>query len=262
MTKIQFDYFCKVSKIAFQEKKIDTVILIIWYHQKTSNEMAISKTEINNFLKQAHLPEYNRTRLSEHLKIDKRITKGENGNYKLSRSTLESLDEKFNYLFEDETKVNLQISLNKTPFLESIDIENAHKMAEFYLITFCFENSARRFVAKIFSEAYGEDWWNIIKNADFKKKVEERMLREQKSKWICQRGSSPLFYLDWSDLLKIIRKYENLFTPLIIDLKFIELRFEELERVRNIIAHNGIIADKNDIDRLILYFQDWCKQLK
>ena len=72
----------------------------------------------------------------------------------------------------------------------------------------------------------------------------------------------PLFYLDWSDLLKIIRKYENLFTPFIADLKFIELRFEELERVRNIIAHNGIIPDKNDINRLILYFQDWCKQLK
>lgn len=135
-------------------------------------------------------------------------------------------------------------------------------MAELYLIIFCFENSARHFILKIFSSNFGEDWWNIIKNTDFKKKVEERMSREQKLKWICQRGTSPLFYLDWSDLLKIIRKYENLFTPFIADLKFIELRFEELERVRNIIAHNGIIPDKNDINRLILYFQDWCKQLK
>ncbi|MCP9612761.1 Swt1 family HEPN domain-containing protein [Coprobacter tertius] len=261
MTKIQFNDFCQVSRIAFQKKKIDSVILIIWYHQKISEKTSISITEINNYLKQAHLPEYNRTRLSGHLKIDKRITKGENGNYKLNRAILEELDKTFNYLFEDETKISLQVSLNNTPFLDNIDIDNAHKMAELYLIIFCFENSARRFVAKIFSENYGDDWWNKIKNADFKKKVEERISREQKLKWICQRGTSPLFYLDWSDLLKIIRKYEDLFTSLVADLKFIELRFEELERVRNIIAHNGVIPDKNDVDRLILYFQDWCKQL-
>lgn len=262
MMKLKFDDFCKASKIAFQKKKIDAAVLIIWYHQKVSNRNSISINEINNYFKQAHLPEYNKFRLSEHLRLDKRITKGENGNYKLNRAILEVLDQKFNHLFEDETKVQLQISLENTPFLENIDIENTHKMAELYLIIFCFENSARHFILKIFSSNFGEDWWNIIKNTDFKKKVEERMSREQKLKWICQRGTSPLFYLDWSDLLKIIRKYENLFTPFIADLKFIELRFEELERVRNIIAHNGIIPDKNDINRLILYFQDWCKQLK
>lgn len=258
---LQFDDFCRISEIAFQKKKIDSVILIIWYHQKISNMTSISINEINSYLLKAHLPEYNRTRLSGHLKADKRVTKGDGSNYKLNRYILEDLDKKFNYLFEDEVKVNLQISLNNTPFLENTDLDNAHKMAELYLIVFCFENSVRKFLAKIFSDNYGENWWNVIKNTDFKRKVDERILREQKSKWICQRGSSPLFYLDWSDLLKIIRKYEELFTPSIADLKFLELRFEELERVRNIIAHNGIIPDKNDVDRLILYFQDWCKQL-
>lgn len=116
MMKLKFDDFCKASEIAFQKKKIDAAVLIIWYHQKVSNRNSISINEINNYFKQAHLPEYNKFRLSEHLRLDKRITKGENGNYKLNRAILEVLDQKFNHLFEDETKVQLQISLENTPF--------------------------------------------------------------------------------------------------------------------------------------------------
>ena len=76
MMKLKFDDFCKASEIAFQKKKIDAAVLIIWYHQKVSNRNSISINEINNYFKQAHLPEYNKFRLSEHLRLDKRITKG------------------------------------------------------------------------------------------------------------------------------------------------------------------------------------------
>lgn len=109
----------------------------------------------------------------------------------------------------------------------------------------------------------GADWWNTIKSTDLERKYLDRKSKEEKQKWISPRGvNSPLFYLDWSDLVKIIRKEESRFTPYLNDIKFVEMRFEELERTRNIIAHNGILPSDDDFDRLILYFKDWCKQLK
>jgi hypothetical protein len=247
-----------------QRKKIDSVVLLIWFHQRNTNSNAISISDINRSLIAAHLPKYNTSRLGRDLKSDKRITKGDKGvGYKLNRTELDSLNNRFGYLFETELEIKERISLNSVPFLTTEDISNAQLMAQIYLLIHCFENSVRRFIIEILNSNYGENWWDSIKNTSLEKKVQDRSGKEIAQKWISQRGenNSPLFYLDWSDLLKIIRKEETLFLPKIADLKFVELRFEELERVRNIIAHNGFIPDQNDIDRLVLYFQDWIKQL-
>jgi hypothetical protein len=94
------------------------------------------------------------------------------------------------------------------------------------------------------------------------KKVKERKEKETKNKWLSPRGkSSPLFYIDWGDLVKIIRKFENDFKPFIDEMKFVELRLDELEKVRNIIAHNGVLPSSDDFDRVILHFKDWCRQV-
>ena len=59
--------------------------------------------------------------------------------------------------------------------------------------------------------------------------------------------------------------YENERNRLVLtvfakDIKFVELRFEELERVRNITAHNGFLPNSEDFQRVILSFKDWCRQ--
>ena len=59
---------------------------------------------------------------------------------------------------------------------------------------------------------------------------------------------------------KGIRKYESDFLPYIKDIKFIELRFEELERIRNITAHSGFLPNAEDFQRVTLSFKDWCRQ--
>lgn len=261
--KITIDEFCNICNITNQKKKIDAVILLIWYHQHKTNSISITIKEINQYLTLAHLPEYNKSRLASDLKSDRRITKGGNNiGFKLNRSELENLDKKFSYLFNSEIEIKERINLNSIPFLVQKNIEDAHNMSQLYLIIHCFENSVRNFILHVLNKNLGINWWDNIKNSGLEKKVEERKDKELKQKWISQRGNdSPLFYLDWSDLIKIIRKSEDLFLPLITDLKFIELRFEELERVRNIIAHNGCIPEQNDIDRLVLYVQDWIKQI-
>ena len=92
--------------------------------------------------------------------------------------------------------------------------------------------------------------------------VKGRKEKEKKERWLSPRGeTSPLYYLEWGDLVKLIRKEQNLFLPRVSSLRFVENRFEELESLRNIVAHNGVLPSDDDFQRVVLSFRDWCKQL-
>ena len=47
----------------------------------------------------------------------------------------------------------------QTPFLSQVEISDAYRMSELYVILYCYENSVRRFVEKVLLKAYGEKWW-------------------------------------------------------------------------------------------------------
>ena len=93
-----------------------------------------------------------------------------------------------------------------------------------------------------------------------KQKVINRKNRETKHKWLSSRGADELNYVDWGDLLTLIRKFPKEFEASIGTTKFAEIKLEELENLRNTIAHNGVLPD-DEISRIELYFKDWCKQV-
>ncbi|WP_288424232.1 Swt1 family HEPN domain-containing protein [uncultured Spirosoma sp.] len=257
-----FDKFCKIVKIA-SVQKIDAAVYFTWYNQEVKGETQVDVKTINEYFEKAHLPKYPHSRLKEQFRKESRITRVGDTGYKLKRNALDVLDAKLKKHFQDEEiSVKEKAKLSESPFLSKSDIQNAHKMAEIYIVAHCFENSVRLFIKSVLDVKVGLDWWEKVSNKDLNDKFTTRKSRENKEKWVCSRnGNSPLYYLDWTDLIKIIRKEEKHFIPYIHELKFIELRFEELERVRNVIAHNGVIESTDDIDRLILYFKDWCRQL-
>jgi hypothetical protein len=149
-----------------------------------------------------------------------------------------------------------------TPFLSDSDISNAHKMAELYVILHCYENSVRHFIENTLSRELGNDWWEEVASDKMKALVEGRQGKEQKERWLSPRGkTSPLYYLEWGDLVKLIRKEQDIFLPYIGSLRFVENRFEELESLRNIVAHNGVLPSEDDFQRVIISFRDWCRQL-
>ena len=263
MDEISFNEFCQATKVSEQSTKIESVILFMWYHQVILGEQNISTSEINQYFIDAHLPKNNISRLKVSLTKDKRITKGKIRNsYKLTRTELNRLNVEHDDLIEKESEVKVRVNLYKTPLLTEDELEVAKEMSKLYIILHCWENSVRKFIEKTLSSSMGQDWWEETKNNDLERKFNDRKLKEEKQKWISPRGAnSPLYYLDWGDLVKIIRKHENLFEDIIPDIKFIELRLEELERLRNIIAHNGLVPDENDIDRIIVHFKDWCNQI-
>lgn len=260
-----FQEFCNEAKIENQKTKIDSVVLFIWFYQKTHLESSINIATINKYFLQAHLPAYNVSYLKRDLTTDKRVTKGDKvGTYKLTRAALNHVNERFGMLFnENNNEIPVRVNIGLTPFLNTFDLDNARKMSELYQILHCWENSVRHFIEKILLKEMGNDWWEKVKNSDLERKLTERKAKEDKLKWISNRGSnSPLFYLDWGDLVKIIKKKETWFLPYVNDIQFIEHRLDELERLRNVIAHNGSLPDQNDIDRIVVHFNDWCKQLQ
>jgi hypothetical protein len=109
----------------------------------------------------------------------------------------------------------------------------------------------------------GDDWWDKVSNSEMKKSLKALKEKEEKNKWISPRGSSsPLYYIQWKDLATLIRKNESLFLPYIGNINFIENRFVQIEDLRHIIAHNGVLPSEDDFQRIIISFRDWCRQIK
>jgi len=259
----KFNTFC--NSIDFEKaSKIDCAVFFLWFHCKTHNLDEADLKEINGYFTKAHLPLYNITYLKRDLNKSKKVTKGKkNGFFKLSRSAKEELDNLFTSIWEvEEIEIIELANLKDSPFLLPSDIVSAHKMAELYIIIHCYENSVRKLIENIMHNAFGSSWWNKAASSGMITKYTDRKNKELKNKWLSPRGTtSPLYYLDWSDLVTIIRKYPTEFSSVINDIKFVELRFEELEKVRNIVAHNGVIPSEDDFQRVVLSFKDWCKQV-
>ena len=256
-----FNQFCDIAKIA-EQQKIDAALLFIWFHQYKNQQPDVTINQINQYFIDAHLSKYNTSYLKRDLRSSKSVTKGaKESSYKLSRATLDLFNKTYLPHFDVEIKITERANINLTPYLSTEEIGNARKMAELYIILHCLENSVRNFIEVTLTKAIGADWWDKSKNTELEQKAKDRKAKESKNKWLTPRGnSSNLYYIDWGDLVKIIRKNEKVFDQY-FGIKFVELRLEELEKIRNIIAHNGMIPSQDDFDRVVLHFKDWTKQV-
>jgi hypothetical protein len=259
----KLDEFCERVSVE-NLKKVEQAVAFIWFYSRVNSVVEIDINQICEVFDAASLPLPNKSRLRDELRGLKGVHKGKKeDSFMLSRDNLKSFDEKFGDIFTPK-KLNVAdvAGINQTPLLSMEEIEAAQRMAELYVIIHCYENSARKLIQNTLEKKLGENWWDIAANSTLKNNANQLRQKEQRHKWITPRGSSMLFYVDWGDLVGLIRKYEADFEPVIGDLKFIELRMEELERYRNIIAHNGTLESKDDYDQIILSFRQWCKQVK
>jgi hypothetical protein len=257
-----FEKFCSCCLIE-AGNKLEQAEAIIWYHYKNSGVNEITLKQINEYFIEAHLPEINFSRIRNSFTKSKNVCHGKaEGTFRLSLGAIKAFDEQCAFVFEQKQDRQPIANISGTPFVCDKDIESARAMSDLYVILHCYENSARSLISKVLVSVFGDNWSDKALNSVQKGKIETRKLTEAKNKWLSTRDGSPLFYLDWSDLLSIIKKYEVNFLPYIGDIKFVELRFEELERVRNIIAHHGYITNQEDFHRVVLSFNDWCRQIK
>jgi hypothetical protein len=139
--------------------------------------------------------------------------------------------------------------------------ENGKEMAGVYLYLYCIENSLRLFVETVGKDAFGEDYFSSIKiGGDVRRKVDQRRVDATKKKWLPARGTSDIFYLDFSDLGSVIGNNWALFSRFFPDLNWIVTKINELSDCRNLVAHNSFL--ESDQRALIkVYYGVILKQL-
>lgn len=142
------------------------------------------------------------------------------------------------------------------------DIKNkGQEMSEVYSYLYCIENTLRVFIEKIGADKYGEDYFDHLSISNLvKRKIEQRKEEEEKNQWICVRGDSNLFYLDFKELGDIIVNNWNDFKSFFPEQAFVTSKINELARCRNLIAHNSMIT-ASEKDLLRLYYNQFLSQI-
>lgn len=124
-------------------------------------------------------------------------------------------------------------------------ISKMKEMARIYSYLYLVENSLRLFVLNVITQNYkNTELMNlpILLNSQ-KNKIKQRKELEKKKRWLRARGDSDIYYLDFNDILSIIRENWTIFKKYFMDLDWIKVKLEELRDCRNIVAHNGYLGE-------------------
>jgi len=132
---------------------------------------------------------------------------------------------------------------------------NALEMARLYAVLHCFENEVRGLIRETLAEKEGPDWLDHLP-----KKVKEFAESRQKTafddSWLEGEKSDPLGFVDFGQLTSIIVEKWQHFESIIPSQHWLKQRMDELEKVRNFIAHNRMLLP-SEFARAYLYIADW-----
>ncbi len=246
--------------------RVDRAILFLAYIVKNSSKDFASLKDIEASFTRSFLPAPNVTILRDMLRRDKRAMILKDS----ARPRAEAFDF-FNKLIPESLTeepsfsslpISLKISIAQTPMIGEEYIADLEPLTSLYAMLHTLENSMRRLVSKVLLSKYGDSWWEICSSAHQRRKHDDRLDKERKRQWLPARSSlGPLYSLDWTDLISLIRKHEVDFLPYIGEIEFLH-RFNDLGLLRHVIAHNGFIEEMNsEIDRVRLALFDWQRQI-
>lgn len=173
-------------------------------------------------------------------------------------------------MFEAEAGVfqaaGIQIGASSTADAESLMMEalapfsiptrnRALEMARLYAVLFCFENEVRNLVSETLLEKEGGEWWAAVP-PKVKKLAESRQSTAAKDSWLEGDKSSLITFVEFGDLAAIMIEKWAYFEAIIPSQHWLKTRMDELEKVRNFIAHNRMLLP-SEFQRIYMYIADW-----
>lgn len=132
---------------------------------------------------------------------------------------------------------------------------SALEMGRLYAVLHCFENEIRALIRQTLEENEGPDWKNNLP-PKVKKNAELRQTTALKDSWLEGDKSDILGFVDFGDLSAIIIEKWQYFEVLIPSQHWLKQRMDELEKVRNFIAHNRMLLP-SEFNRIYMYVADW-----
>ena len=153
--------------------------------------------------------------------------------------------------------VVLKVSLH---LLDDDFVAQARRMATVYTAIAAFENTVRDLVRRVLMDEAGANWWEEKVSANVRTKAKKRQDEEAKHRFHTQRGDDPISFVDFGDLLNIMRANEDAFAPFWSGPEWARGIFDAVERSRNVIMHSGAL-DVEDIERVGMNVRDWIRQV-
>jgi hypothetical protein len=144
-----------------------------------------------------------------------------------------------------------------TPF--SVQARNeALRMARLYSLLYCFENSVRALITKRLEEKVGSDWWQKAIPRKIVEFAEARQKDALENSWLEGARKDPISFIQFGHLADImVARWED-FEDLLPSQHWVKQRLDEIEKVRNWLAHNRLL-NPSEFQRIEIYIDDWDK---
>lgn len=156
-----------------------------------------------------------------------------------------------------DTEIADKVSLD---LLDDQFVTQAEQMATVYTAIAAFERTVRDLVQGVLSEEAGADWWEKKVSSAIRTKAKRRQEDEARHRFHTQRGDDPISFIDFGDLLNVMRANESAFEPFLPSPEWARGIFDAVERSRNVIMHSGFL-DPEDVERVGINIRDWVRQV-
>lgn len=161
----------------------------------------------------------------------------------------------------DEVSTSLSIKVIRSLLPDDLKDEGRN-MGEAYVFLYCVENSLRLFIDATLRKQYGAHYFGKMQsNKSIRNKIAIRKKYEENNQWLPARGQVEIFYLDFGDLSNIIQNNWDSFSHSFPNVTWITQRIDELSSIRNLVAHNSMIA-KTEKDVIRLYYTQIMRQIE
>jgi hypothetical protein len=155
----------------------------------------------------------------------------------------------------EHTKTVVKVEVVDVDLFESDIMQDARKMADFYVIYFAVENSIRRLISETMEDKHGMTWWATKVPEKVRLEV-ERKQKEERDTAMTIRSEDPLTYTNFGELIDIFAANWADFADLLRSEKSMRQTLSQLNKVRNLVAHSCALP-QDEIDRFKLTVKDW-----
>lgn len=257
-------------------KRLETENMI-WYDNgwyKITNygidtyEEALPPSSINNRITQRKrilecLNKHYEKNPDENIERDQLVDelKIENTNYILSQ---------MKYL-EDNGLINIQLAIGGNFWVrlsaagsatfDTYEHDDSLPMTNAYRLFFKIENHLRHFIEKKLVDSFDDEWFSKGISRVLRDVIDKRKVEESQMPWKVSEMNSNMDFLQFPQLKNIIITNWVIFSSSFNDQATITLRLDQLEEIRNSIAHTRTLT-QDSFNRLEQYGQDILNLIK
>jgi energy-converting hydrogenase A subunit M len=173
-----------------------------------------------------------------------------------------------NLMLESELRkleeTGIQIEHNKTiqkaevvdvDLFESDILQEARKMADFYVLYYSLENSMRRLISGRLAEKHGGNWWKDKVPEGLQNEVEKKQ-KEERDTTMSIRYEDPLSYTNFGELIGIFDANWTDFSDTLRSQKAMQQILSQFNKIQNVVAHSCEL-NEDEITRFKLLVKDW-----